>query len=144
MKPHRIISRAFPAMLLLLLVAAGPAFADGEVVFGTQWWDQTEREAKYQEFGDLPNGPYLESFVLRDALWGGRYAITGTKALRDDQSTEATYRKPRWTLSLGYGRTPHNFSFITRSPYGVIAPGKLVLPDTLQQANQDASNAGYT
>lgn len=144
MKPHRTISRAYPAMLLLLCVAAGPAFADGEATFGTQWWDQTAREAKYQEFGDYPNGLYLESFLLRDELWGGRYAIVGTKALRNDQSTEGTYRRPRWTLSLGYGRTPHNFSFVTRTPYGVIAPGRLALPDTLQQANQNASNAGYT
>ena len=65
-------------------------FPDGEVTFGTQWWDQTTREAKYQEFADYPNGPYIGSFVLRDALWGGQYALVGSNALRADQSTALT------------------------------------------------------
>ena len=143
MKPHRMSWTAIPAMLVLLSALAGVAYADGEVTFGTQWWDQSTREAKYQEFGDYPNGPYLESFMLRDALWGGQYALVGTNALRADQSTALTYRKPRWTASLEYAQTPHNFSYFSISPYRQSAAGVLVLPDTLQKTIQDGPASAY-
>ena len=143
MNTHRSIQRALPAMLVLLLASAGQAFADGEVTFGTQWWDQTTREAKYQEFSDIPNGPYLQSFVLRDRLWNGRYALVGSNALRADQSTALTYRAPRWTATVEYTQTPHNFSFISVSPYQKTALGVLSLPDTLQKTIQDGPASAY-
>jgi len=143
MKSHRSYQRALPAMLVLLFAAATPAHADGDATFGSQWWDQTTHEAKYQEFGDIPNGPYLQSFVLRDALWHGQYALVGSNALRADQSTALTYRAPRWTASIEYTQTPHNFSFISVSPYQKTAIGTLSLPDTLQKTIQDGPASAY-
>lgn len=143
MKSHRMVQRALPAMLVLLLAPAGQAIADGNATFGTQWWDQTSREAKYQEFSDIPNGPFLQSFVLRDSLWGGRYALVGSNALRADQSTALTYRAKRWTATVEYAQTPHNFSFIAVSPYQKTALGVLSLPDTLQRTIQDGPTSAY-
>jgi putative beta-barrel porin MtrB/PioB len=138
MNSHRHTRWALPAMLVLLVTAAGAAYAaDGEVTFGTQWWDQTTREAKYEEFRDIPNGPFLESFVLMDNLAKGRYTVIGVDALQDDQATSVTYRKPRWTAGLEYTRTPHNFSFLAITPYTEVAPGVLTLPDTLQRRVQE-------
>jgi MtrB/PioB family decaheme-associated outer membrane protein len=122
----------------------GVAFAaEGDVTFGTQWWDQTAREAKFQEFLDVPNGPLIDSFVLLEEFWKGHYAIVGVDVLQNDQSTAALYRRPRWTASLQYTRMPHNLSFIARSPYTEEARGTLALPDSLQRMNQENSGA-YT
>ncbi|HEX7078350.1 MAG TPA: MtrB/PioB family outer membrane beta-barrel protein [Candidatus Eisenbacteria bacterium] len=143
MNTHRIRYRALPAMLLLLLAVAGPAFADGSLTLGSQWWDQTVREAKYQEFSDIPNGPYIRTLMLRDPLWGGRYSVVANHALRNDQATAITYRKPRWTTWLNYSRIPHNFSYYARTPYVQVNPGVYTLPDSLQKLNQTNSGA-YT
>jgi len=130
-------------MLLLLVAASGPAYADGNVTFGAQWWDQTAPEAKYQEFGDIRNGPLIESFVVRDKLWSGRYTILGSNVLRHDQSSMVGYSTPRWRASVEYTQTPHNFSFVTRTPYTQTVQGNLALPDTLQRTIQDNS-ASFT
>jgi MtrB/PioB family decaheme-associated outer membrane protein len=138
MNSHRRSRWGLPAMLVLLVAPAGAACAaDGEVTFGTQWWDQTAREAKFEEFRDIPNGPFLESFVVRDTLRNGRYALFGTDAFQNDQATTLQYRRPRWTAGIEYTRTPHNFSFIARTPYAEIAPGIFTLPDTLQRRIQE-------
>jgi MtrB/PioB family decaheme-associated outer membrane protein len=138
MNSHRHARWALPALLLLLLPAARSALAaDGEVTFGSQWWDQTAREAKYEEFRAIPNGPFLESFVVRDTLRNGRYALIGTDALQNDQATTLLYRRPTWNAGVEYSRTPHNFSFIARTPYTEISPGVLTLPDTLQRRVQE-------
>jgi MtrB/PioB family decaheme-associated outer membrane protein len=141
MSSDRQILRTLLAAVLLLLAPSGAVFAaDGEVTFGTQWWDQTAREAKFQEFRDLPNGPFIDSFVLLDDFKTDRYAIIGVDALQNDQSTTALYRHPRWTATLQYARVPHNFSFVARSPYTEGTRGVFSLPDSLQRANQE--NAG--
>ncbi|HEU4724270.1 MAG TPA: MtrB/PioB family outer membrane beta-barrel protein [Candidatus Eisenbacteria bacterium] len=125
----------------LLLLWGTPAFADGEVTFGSLWWDQTEPEAKYQEFGDLPRGAYLESFLYRDQVGKGRMTLWGSKALRDDQAIGFSYKAPRWRFDADYTQTPHNFSFVTRTGYTLLDPAHQVLPDSLQRANQENSGA---
>jgi MtrB/PioB family decaheme-associated outer membrane protein len=138
MNTHRQTAFALPAMLVLFVTAAGTAYAaDGEVVFGTEGWNQTTREAKYEEFHEYPRGPFIESFLLTDDLAKGRYTVVGVHGLMNDQATDVTYRKPRWTAGVEYRRTPHNFSFLAATPYTESARGVLVLPDTLQRRVQE-------
>ena len=132
-----------PVTALLLLAATEAFAAEGEVTFGTQWWNQTKPEAKFQEFRDIPNGPFMDSFVLLDDFWKGHYAIVGVDALQNDQSTTALYRRPRWTASFQYTQMPHTFSRVARTPYTEVTRGVLTLPDSLQRANQENSGA-YT
>jgi MtrB/PioB family decaheme-associated outer membrane protein len=127
----------------LLVAWNAPAIADGYVNFGTEWWDQSAPEAKYQEFTEAPQGAFVESFLWRDRVWGGNTSLWGTHAIRSDQALSGTYRKPRWTLGVDYRQTPHNLSFVTRTGYTLITPGLQVLPDSLQRANQENSGA-YT
>lgn len=138
MSAHRYMQWALLTTLLLIIAMAGAAYgADGEVTFGTQWWNQTEREAKFEEFRDIPNGPFIESFVYSDNLRKGRFIIVGSDALQNDQSSTVLYRRPRWTAGVEYTRTPHNFSFIARTPFSELAPGTYVLPDTIQRRVQE-------
>lgn len=125
----------------LLSTQGGALAADGEVTFGTQDWNQSEREAKFEEFRAIPMGPFVESFSLTDRMGPGRYALFGNDALQNDQTTTVLYRRSRWTAFVDYQRIPHNFSFLARTPYTEIAPGVLALPDSLQRMNQTNSGA---
>ena len=49
--------------------------ASGEVTFGAQNWWQSVNEAKYQEFREVPNGAFVESFLVRGAI--GRTTVSG-------------------------------------------------------------------
>src|SRR6185295_16327560 len=144
MTTFRRTRSALAVAALLLTGGAGSALAaDGEVTFGTQWWDQTTREAKYQEFRSIPNGPVFESFLLHDELAKGRYTLFGSDALQKDQSITGIYRRPKWTASVEYTQTPHNYSFIARTPYSEVARGVFALPDTLQRTNQENPTGAY-
>ena len=115
----------------------------GSVTFGSQWWDQTAKEAKFQEFSEEPRGVFLEEYAVR--AWRDRNLLLfyGDHALRHDQSNALTWwNGARWRLDLGYQEVPHNLSFIARSPFSEIAPGLEVISDSLQAANQ-ANAAGY-
>ena len=135
-------SRSLAAAGALLLLWWAPAYAaDGQVTFGSLYWNQTEPEAKYQEFSDLPRGAYLESFLYRDNLGKGRMTFWGSHALRDDQAIGFSYKAARWRADVDYTQTPHNFSFVTRTGYTLLDPAHQVLPDSLQRANQENAAA---
>jgi MtrB/PioB family decaheme-associated outer membrane protein len=129
------------------LVAAwsASAGADGSFTAGTGWWDQTAPEAKYQEFSEPPNGPFIESFLYRDWIREGHFVLRGTHVLRSDEAIGGGYHKARWGLDLDYSQIPHNPSFDSRTAYGHLEPGIQVLPDSLQAANQAsaADSAAY-
>ncbi|HEY3215945.1 MAG TPA: MtrB/PioB family outer membrane beta-barrel protein [Candidatus Eisenbacteria bacterium] len=117
---------------------------EGEVSFGSQWWDQTVRDAKYDEFSQVPRGGFLESFVLRE--WSGRnsLALWGANGLRSDQASKLTWANgARWRVDLGYTQIPHQFSHTARWGWTQTAPGVFTLPDTLQARNQ-ALPTSYT
>ena len=133
--------------LLVAIVLGAPAPAsgasDGSVTFGTQWWDQTAREAKFQEFSEEPRGAFLEQYALR--AWRDRNLVLfyGDHSLRHDQSNSLTWwNGAKLRVDLGYQEIPHNLSLIARSPFSEVSPGREVVPDSLQAANQ-ANPAGY-
>jgi len=134
--------------LLAAIVLGAPAEAsaattDGSVTFGTQWWDQTAKEAKFQEFSEVPRGAFLEQYAIRSLRDRNLFLFYGDHALRHDQSNSLTWwNGAKMRLDLGYQEIPHNLSFITKSPFTEVAPGRLVVPDSLQAQNQ-ANAAGY-
>ncbi|MBI5836493.1 MAG: MtrB/PioB family outer membrane beta-barrel protein [Candidatus Eisenbacteria bacterium] len=116
------------------LFGAAPARAEGDfLTYGSQWWDQTAQEAKYQEYRDIPRGGFLENFLLTRESGRNQFTLFGSNALRSDQSTSARWTNGvRLSLEMGYAETPHQFSFITKSPWYQVRPGVFVLPDSLQ------------
>jgi len=141
----RTVAALFVLLIAIVLGAPAPASGatEGSVTFGTQWWDQTAKEAKFQEFSEEPRGAFLEEYAVR--AWRDRNLLVfyGDHALRHDQSNALTWwNGARLRLDLGYQEVPHNLSFIARSPFSEIAPGLEVVSDSLQAANQ-ANAAGY-
>src|SRR5262245_56632453 len=140
---RRIVGVLLGSLAAILCNGAALGATDGSVTVGTQWWDQTANEAKFQEFRVEHRGAFLEDYVLRS--WKGRNfaRLYGEHSLRHDQTTSLTWwNGARVRLDLGYQELPHNISFIAHSPFSEIAPCVERIPDSLQAANQ-ANPAGY-
>lgn len=128
---------------LALTASAHSARAESEVTFGGQWWSQTQPEAKFQEFRDIPRGPFLESFILKGWQNQTSWLLTGNNAMRKDQETKLQVRSGgRWLVEASYQGIPHLFSEVARSPFTEIAPGVFVLPDSVQIHNQRNPDSG--
>ncbi len=135
-------TRAFVwiSVLAVLPFAAGPSHAqsDGQATFGSQWWWQSTREAKFQEYTVVPRGGFLESFVLREQRRDLAGALWGRSALRDDENVGLSLSKGvRWRLDGRFQSIPHLFSLVARSPYTETQPGVFRLADSLQRVNQE-------
>ena len=125
-------------------VSAPSTWATGEVTFGTQKWDQSAPEAKYQEFVDYPQGSFLYSLMLIQGQGRNQIQIMSTNAFQKDQQTSFLWTSgTRFRFDLVYGQIPHNFSQVARTSYTEIEPGKLVLDDAIRQTNQ-SNPGGYT
>src|ERR1051326_6134173 len=131
-------------MLASVSIPRASAGDAGEVAFGSQWWTQSVKDAKYQQFLEQPQGGFLETFVMRQ--WSGRnqFALQGTNGLQSNQSSRAVWTNGvRLRLDLGYQQIPHLFSQTGRWAWVQAAPGVFTTPDTLQARNQ-AITGSYT
>ena len=120
--------------------------ADGQFTLGAQGWRESAPEAKYQEFRQVPRGPFLESFFVTDSTArGNRFALYGANVFERNQSAALmAARGIRMRADLTYRQIPHLFSEITRTPYVQLQPGVFRLPDSLQLMNQrTGSDAVY-
>src|SRR5574341_995317 len=114
------------AAAVLLVGWSTSAAADGYVEFGTGGWYQSADEAKYQEFSEEPRGFFVDRFLYRDKLLGGRTTLWGSNAIRADQQLGGTYRAPRWSAQVEYVQVPHNISFVSRTGYTLVQDRKSV------------------
>ncbi len=126
------------AVLVSTLVVPRVVLAEGEVKFGTQNWWQTANEAKLQEFGEFPNGAYLENFLVTGKVGSFAGNLWGTDLFLNNQAMGLSFDKGiRWQLDGSYQQQPHLFSLIARSPFTDQGAGAYRLPDSLQRANQE-------
>lgn len=136
----RIISM-FVLAASLLVASPVRAESDGSATFGGQWWSQTQPEAKYREYRDLPRGSYLGDYVLREFAGPWAAAMWGKNAMAEDQGHGFYLAKGiTWRLDAAYTETPHLFGLSGRTPYAQLSPGVFVLPDSLQKFIQGKSN----
>ena len=137
MTTHRAVTLTLAVVMIVTASHSSAWAAEGDVLFGGQWWTQTAREAKYQEFRQVPLGGLLEQYRLQE--WGGRtgFALWGANGLYNDQASRLTVSNGvRWRADLGYTQIPHTFSHVARWGWGQGPPGVFAVPDALQAANQ--------
>ncbi len=129
--------------IVALACAPARASASGEAELGTMNWWQTVREAKYQEFREMPNGAFLGHFLVRGDLGGGVMGTGWGEAdfLAHQQLGAAVAKGVRWQLDGTYQQAPHLFSMIARSPFVQTSPGVYSLSDSLQRQNQENPSA---
>ncbi len=140
------------SMGLAMLVAA-PGFvgaadkpaAEGSFTVGSQWWDLSQPEAKYEEYREVPQGTFLRDFSFRQGEKRHLLRLSGANVFKNDQSVAMAYwNGGKVRIDLDYNQIPHNISSITRTPYAEVSPGVLTLPDTLQATNQSNRSFGTT
>ncbi len=122
-----------------------PSVPPNHVTFGGQWWDQTRPEAKFQEFREFPRGGFIENWYVGGEAGRRSWEFSGANALRGDETARFRWSNGiRYKIRANYTQTPHNFSFITRSPYDLVNRGggvyAFVLPDSFQWSNQTLLN----
>jgi MtrB/PioB family decaheme-associated outer membrane protein len=146
MTTRRVVAVAMTLAVVSVVSVPLPAAlgAEGNFTVGGQWWDQSARDAKYQEFSEVPRGAFLENYLLRE--WSGRNALIlwGANAIHTDQANRLTVANGvRWRADLSYLEIPHTFSHLARSAWWQGSPGAYTIDDTIQARNQ-ANPAGYS
>lgn len=128
--------------LLVGVVPAAQAQTEASIRFGAMWWDQDAREAKFQEFREVPMGGFIEDFIIRTASERNVVTFFGVKSLHEDQSTALRWNNGvRWSAKVSYSEIPHRFSYLARSPFTQTDPGVFIISDSLQRQNQDNPSA---
>ncbi len=122
---------------------AGPARGDGAATFGAQWWTRSAPEARFREFRDVPQGPFLESFFFADSAHRGlQYSLFGANVIRRDQSERLrVYHGARGWFGIDNQEVPHRWSEISQTAFNEVAPGVWRLPDSLQALIQRTPSA---
>lgn len=145
MSTHRIAVALTLASGLAICGLATPARAadevhyDGYFTAGGQGWTQTNPEAKFQEFREVPRAGFLRDYLW--TMWSGKNALSlwGTHFGQTDQYNRLMMSNGvKWRLDVAYQQIPHNFSMIARTPYYQTSPGFWSLTDAVQAANQVA------
>lgn len=126
----------------LCMALPATARAEGEAVFGGQWWYQDFPEAKYQELRVVPRGGLLESYWLTQQKDKNSFWLNGSNALQHDQRMNAGWANgTRMRVDVGYAEIPHRFSDVSQLIWSQSVAGTYLLPDTLQAQNQRSSTA---
>ena len=132
-------------VLAALLLAASQVWAqeDGSFTVGGGFWSQTNPEAKFREYRDIPRGAFLSDYVLREfnGPWAG--AVWGSGPTRADQTNSMYLAKGvTWRLDASFTGTPHLFSQVAHSPYAQNTRGVFTLSDSLQRQLQNLTQSG--
>ena len=108
--------------------------ADGEVVVGSRFYlirPSDSDSAKYEEYRDLPPGPYLDTLRLRVRSPDEAYFLEfgGSKWGHDDAEVGlGVGRLGLWQFGFEYDQTPHVHSTTARTLAAEVDRGRWVLP----------------
>jgi MtrB/PioB family decaheme-associated outer membrane protein len=89
-----------------------------------------QRKAKFEEYRDITEGPFLNLFRLRFFTDDDAYSaeVAGSKWGQDDQEFSLTAgRIGLWDFGFQWDQTPHVYSTTGRTLYREVAPGILQL-----------------
>lgn len=97
---------------------------------GYQNVDIDSTEAKFEEYGEVPEGPILKKYILKLEKDNGVDLKFKAKNVRqEDQSFKLSISKDRKTnLVLSWDQSPHLYSNDIRTPYRQTQPGEFHLP----------------
>lgn len=138
----KIVSRT----LVGLSVWAGLALAvqaemkvTQEIVTGVQGVSINNNEAKFEEYGEVPNGIVIDQYAVQGQGDTSHYTLELNKIRQNNQSASFEYASNKLSVGATYDQTPHNYSNWSKTLYQETAPGVLVLPDGMQSTVQGAA-----
>lgn len=134
----RVLVTAFGVLCLAPVASAqlqaGAYRLDGDVTAGARLFVEEPsktRSAKFEEYRDLPEGPFLEGLHLRllDPSERHAFELSGTKWGQEDQEfLLRTDRLGLWRTEFEWNQIPHVYSTTARSLATETARGVFTLP----------------
>jgi MtrB/PioB family decaheme-associated outer membrane protein len=100
---------------------------------------QTQSRAKFEEYANIPNGPFLDWINLQAGTKDGRYAFNfwGVSVGQNNQSYNFDASKiGEHYLTLGWDQTPHLISTSAKTVFGGAGPTSLTVNPALQAGLQ--------
>jgi MtrB/PioB family decaheme-associated outer membrane protein len=128
-------SRISLIMAALMLGSTGwsEMSVSGEVVGGQQFTNVSSNEAKFEKYGEVPNGVVIPQVQLDLKTDHDQMSFEGTNVMQNNQSYEASYNHDyKFKVEGAYDQTPHNYSNTGQTLYNQSSPGHFVLPSQIQ------------
>jgi MtrB/PioB family decaheme-associated outer membrane protein len=100
---------------------------------------QTDSRAKFEEYGKVPEGLFLDWFYLAAGSKDGRFNfdVWGKDVGVNAQSYNFDFSQNGFQyLTLGWDQTPHLYSTSAKSLFGGVGTTTLTVPDAVQNALQ--------
>lgn len=133
----KYVSLGIPLLLLVGLiapVASAETVVTQEVEAGYQATDVSSNEAKFEKYGEVPNGVVIPSYKLKSVGDKLEVDFEGKDILQNDQSYDFNVNyNSKVKVDASYDQTPHNYSNVGRTLFNESSPGTLILPDTIQR-----------
>jgi len=98
---------------------------------------QTNSIAKFEEYGKIPSGLFLDWFYLGAGTKDGKYNVDvwGRNVGVNNQSYGLDFAQNGFQyLTLGWDQTPHLYSTSAKSLFGGVGSTTLTVPDAVQNA----------
>ena len=121
------------AACLLAVPARSETTVSQEAEVGYQNRHQSGNEAKFEEYGEVPDGPVLKLYRMKLEKGGTEVEFKAKDVLQEQQSFKVLVNKDsKLKVKASWNQTPHLFSNDAHSPYVQSAPGVFVIPDTVK------------
>jgi MtrB/PioB family decaheme-associated outer membrane protein len=106
---------------------------------------QTQSRAKFEEYGKVPNAPFLDWINLQAGTYDGRYALDfwGRSVGLNNQSYTLDVSNPGWQyLSLGWDQIPHLLSTGGKTVFNGVGSTFLTVDPALRASLAPLAAAG--
>ncbi len=108
---------------------------------GVQGVTVNTSEAKFEEYGEVPNGPFMDYYFMDVDAPNYDLSFETLRPGLDNQSAELGYdRGGKLWFNAGYSQTPHRWANSSVTLYNETSPGVLSLPDGMQGTLQTNGN----
>jgi MtrB/PioB family decaheme-associated outer membrane protein len=148
-----IISAGIFAIVISLVVSVVPCAAqeqqqeqqqpapawEGSLVFGVQVLEGDRGSSKFEEYRDVPSGPWLDLLsIAREDAKTGKYLLLDTSrpGMRDARATLRVGRYGVYGLEIYWDKTPHLLSLTGRTIFQQ-SGSTFTLPDAVQEKLQE-------
>lgn len=111
---------------------------------GYQSVNQDNPEAKFQEYGEIPDGAIIPRYTLEAGDDRTRVDFEAKDVLQNDQSYSLSIdRDSRFSVDAGWDQTPHLYSETARTLYNETSAGVWRLPDQIQTDLQGLTGSTF-
>jgi MtrB/PioB family decaheme-associated outer membrane protein len=112
----------------------------GEIDLGYQNRNVSSNEAKFEEYGDVPNGAVIPHVDVQSIGDHDQISFEGNNVKENNQSYDLNYNHDyQVKIDASWDQTPHDYSNVGSTLYNQALPGVLTLPTGIKNAFSQAA-----